>query len=81
MPTEHCAFVEKFIELQYFGNYENNVNSINKTDYIFCQSKHIRNYLTEKLESKQIKIFESGHIYYSNWENQIEKVIKLRILE
>ena len=49
IPTEHCAFVEKFIEIQYFGIKKDKVkNRIKNIDYIFSQSDFTKNYLIKK---------------------------------
>ena len=71
MPTEHCAFVDKFIEMHYLNNYKkDNQNSLGSIDYIFCQSEHIKKKLLQKTNITKEKIFSLGHLYYSNWINK-----------
>ena len=81
MPTEHCAFVDKFIDMHYLNNFQKgNRNSLNSMDYIFCQSEYIKKRLLHKTNIKKDKIFSLGHIYYSNWVNKskIEKNNKIK---
>ena len=67
IPTEHCAFVEKFIEIQYFGIKKDKVkNRIKNVDYIFSQSDFTKNYLIKKKLDRK-KIITSGHLYYDHW--------------
>ena len=68
LPTEHCAFNDKFIDTQYQGTYENNKNSFELMDAIFCQSDHIKSKLTENNKFDPKKIFVIGHAYYSEWK-------------
>ncbi len=76
MPTEHCAFVDKFIDMHYLNNFQKgNRNSLNLMDYIFCQSEYIKKKLVQKTNLKKDKIFSLGHVYYSNWVSK-SKTIK-----
>lgn len=69
IPTEHCAFVEKFLEVQYLGLVKSNKirNVINKMDYIFSQSEFTKKFLLKKTKLKNYQITNSGHLYYNNW--------------
>ena len=69
IPTEHCAFVEKFLEVQYLGLVKSNKirNVINKMDYIFSQSEFTKKFLLKKTKLKNYQITSSGHLYYNNW--------------
>ncbi len=82
IPTEHCAFVEKFLEIQYLGILKNRKsnNLINKMDLVFSQSEFIKKYLLKKTKLKKNQIFNSGHLFYNNWEtikgkkNKVQKI-------
>jgi len=78
VPTEHCAFNDKFIETQYLGNYENNINSLNKIDYIFVQSEHVKKVLLKKSSVQIDRIVVSGHAYYSEWKFEDKKKSKIK---
>jgi hypothetical protein len=69
LPTEHCAFVEKFLEVQYLGLIKSNKlrNVINKMDYIFSQSEYTKKFLLKRTKLKNYQITNSGHLYYNNW--------------
>ena len=70
IPTEHCAFVDKFLEVQYFGKIKSHKipNEINKIDYIFSQSNFIKNFLIKKTKLNKKKIISTGHLFYDQWE-------------
>lgn len=72
IPTEHCAFVEKFLSVQYFGSIKSHKinNKINKIDYIFTQSNFTKNFLIKSSKLKKDKIINSGHLYYNEWSLQ-----------
>jgi len=80
IPTEHCAFVEKFLEVQYLGLVKSNKirNVINKMDYIFSQSEFTKKFLIKKTKLENNQIINSGHLYYNNWSfvKPINKKIK-----
>ena len=80
IPTEHCAFVEKFLEIQYLGILKNRKrnNLINKMDLVFSQSEFIKKYLLKKTKLKKNQIFNSGHLFYNNWETIKSKNIKIQ---
>jgi hypothetical protein len=78
VPTEHCAFLDKFIEVQYLGKYDYNKNSLRSIDYIFCQSEHTKKILTDKFFIEKKKIFVSGHAYYSHWKYGVKKKRKVK---
>ncbi len=76
IPTEHCAFVDKFLEVQYFGKVKSHKihNEINKIDYIFSQSNFIKNFLIKKTKLNKKKIISTGHLFYDDWHpNKIKK--------
>ncbi len=78
VPTEHCAFIDKFIEIQYLGNYDYNQNSLKSIDYIFCQSEHTKKILTDKFFIEKDKVLISGHAYYSEWKYGVKKKGKVK---
>ena len=59
IPTEHCAFVEKFLEIQYLGILKNRKsnNLINKMDLVFSQSEFIK-----KISFKKDKIKKKSNL-------------------
>jgi len=80
IPTEHCAFIEKFLEVQYLGLVRSHKikNAINKLDNIFTQSEYTKKFLIKKTKLKNNQIINSGHLYYNNWSlvKPINKKIK-----
>ena len=69
IPTEHCALVEKFLEVQYLGlvNDGKTMNAINKIDNIFAQSGYTKKFLVKRTKLKDNQIINSGHLFYNNW--------------